>query len=148
MKVKFWNKLESFVRREEQLWPDCGRPSNSFLPPHAVRGGKATQTHSFLGLGLNSSQLLALHKTSSFRHGGRQPQVHKRKPQAERGLDGLGNQQVQLQVQGSQGGSKEISGISGGAGASRRPEFRVAQRKESLERVRGSSKKSRGPKGP
>ena len=26
---KAWNKLESFVGREEQLWPDCGRPSNT-----------------------------------------------------------------------------------------------------------------------
>ena len=24
MKVRFRNKLESFVRCEEQLWPDCG----------------------------------------------------------------------------------------------------------------------------
>ena len=37
MKVRRWNKLESFVGREEHLWPDCERPSNSFLPPHAVR---------------------------------------------------------------------------------------------------------------
>ena len=55
MKVRFRNKLESVVRREEQLWPDGGRPSNTFLPPHAVRGGKATQTYSFWGLGLNSN---------------------------------------------------------------------------------------------
>ena len=47
VKVRFWNKLESFVRCEEQLWPDCGGPSNNFLPPHAVRGGKDTQTYSF-----------------------------------------------------------------------------------------------------
>ena len=45
MKVRFRNKLESFVRCEEQLWPDCGGPSNTFLPPHAVRGGRATQTY-------------------------------------------------------------------------------------------------------
>ena len=57
MKVRFWNKLESFVRCEEQLWPDCGRPSNTFLPPHAVRGGKATQTYSFY-----SSLRLIFHK--------------------------------------------------------------------------------------
>ena len=50
MKARFRNKLESFVRCEEQLWPDCGGPSNTFLPPHAVQGGKATQTYS-LGLG-------------------------------------------------------------------------------------------------
>ena len=37
MKVRFRNKLESFVRCEEQLWPDCGGPSNTFLPPHAVQ---------------------------------------------------------------------------------------------------------------
>ena len=37
------------MRCEEQLWPDCGGPSNTFLPPHAVRGGKATQTYSFQG---------------------------------------------------------------------------------------------------
>ena len=37
MKVRFRNKLESFVRCEEQLWPDCGGPSNTFLPPHASR---------------------------------------------------------------------------------------------------------------
>ena len=66
MKVRFWNKLESFVRREEQLWPDGGRPSNTFLPLHAVRGGKATQTYSFQGLSLNSSQLLTFPKTSSM----------------------------------------------------------------------------------
>ena len=35
MKVRLWNKLESFLRCEEQLWPDCGGPSNTFLPPHA-----------------------------------------------------------------------------------------------------------------
>ena len=47
MKVRFSNKLESFVRCEEQLWLDCGGPSNTFLPPDTVRGGKATQTYSF-----------------------------------------------------------------------------------------------------
>ena len=31
MKVRLWNKLDSFVRREEQLWTDCGRPSSTFL---------------------------------------------------------------------------------------------------------------------
>ena len=37
MKVRFRNKLESFVRCEKQHWPDCGGPSNTFLPPHAVQ---------------------------------------------------------------------------------------------------------------
>ena len=32
MKFRLWNKLETFVRREEQLWPDCGRPSSTFPP--------------------------------------------------------------------------------------------------------------------
>ena len=41
---------------EEQPWPDSGGPSNIFIPPHAVSGGKTTQTYSFEGLGLNSSQ--------------------------------------------------------------------------------------------
>ena len=55
MKVTFRNKLESFVRCEEQLWPDCGGPSTTFLPPHAFQGGKATQTYFFL-LAENSVQ--------------------------------------------------------------------------------------------
>ena len=29
------------MRCEKQHWPDCGGPSNTFLPPHAVQGGKA-----------------------------------------------------------------------------------------------------------
>ena len=33
MKVRFRNKLESFVRCEKQHWPDCGGPFNTFLPP-------------------------------------------------------------------------------------------------------------------
>ena len=47
VKVRFRNKLESFVRCEEQLWPDCGGPSDTFLPPHTVQSGKATQTYFF-----------------------------------------------------------------------------------------------------
>ena len=50
------DQLESSVRREEQVWPDCGGPSNTFLLPHAVPGGKATQTYSLYNLGLDSSQ--------------------------------------------------------------------------------------------
>ena len=30
-------RLESFVRCEEQLWPECGGPSNTFLPPRPRR---------------------------------------------------------------------------------------------------------------
>ena len=66
MKVRFRNKLESFVRCEAQLWPDCGGPSNTFLPPHAVQGGKATQTYSFQGLGLNSDNSPLLENLFSF----------------------------------------------------------------------------------
>ena len=55
-------RLESLVRCEEQLWPDCGRPSDTILPPHAVQGGKATLTCSFEGLGLNSGQSLTSNK--------------------------------------------------------------------------------------
>ena len=47
---------EQARKLREVLWPDCGGPSNTFLPPHAVRGGKATQTYSFWGVGLNSRQ--------------------------------------------------------------------------------------------
>ena len=66
VKVRFRNKLESFVRCEAQLWPDCGGPSNTFLPPHDVQGGKATQTYSFWGVGLNSdnSPLLTTYSDS------------------------------------------------------------------------------------
>ena len=75
MKVRFRNKLESFVRCEEQLWPDCGGPSNTFLPPHAVQGGKASQTSSFQGLGLNSvnSPLLKTYSVLEARGGARHP---------------------------------------------------------------------------
>ena len=54
------------MRCEEQLWPDCGGPSDTFLPPHAVPGGKATQTYSFQGLGLNSRQQSTSENLFSF----------------------------------------------------------------------------------
>ena len=102
MKVRCWNKLESFVSFEEQLWPDCGRPSNIFLPRHTVRGGKATQTYSFLGLGLNSSQPLTFQK---FLHSvtvvASLVQVH--------GPGQPAKARVQGRVQGVQGGLK-VSG--------------------------------------
>ena len=51
MKVRFRNKLESFVRCEEQLWPDCGGPSNTFLPRQ-----QSTSKHlfSFMMFGVGS----------------------------------------------------------------------------------------------
>ena len=51
-------KLGSLVRCEEQLWPDCGGPSNTFLPPHAVQDT----------LGLNSSQLPASNTSVTDNH--------------------------------------------------------------------------------
>ena len=33
MKVRLWNKLESFVRREEQQWSNFGKPSKFFSHP-------------------------------------------------------------------------------------------------------------------
>ena len=56
VKVGMQTRFESFVKCDEQPWPDSGGPSNIFIPPHAVSGGKTTQTPSFQGLGPNSSQ--------------------------------------------------------------------------------------------
>ena len=58
---------DSFVRREEQLWPDSGGPSKIFLPPHAVQGGKATLTCSFQGFGPKTSQLPSHKKLFRYR---------------------------------------------------------------------------------
>ena len=40
MKVRFRNKLESFVRCEKQHWPDCGGPSNTFSHPTPSKAAK------------------------------------------------------------------------------------------------------------
>ena len=64
MKVRFRNKLESFVRCEEQVWRDCGGPSNTFLPPHA-----ALERHPnlfLLAFGLNSDNSPLLKKVIQF----------------------------------------------------------------------------------
>ena len=68
VKVRMQRMLESLFRCGEQFWTHCGRPSKTFLSPHAVQGGKAALIckYSFEGLGLTSGQLLNFQ--SNFRH--------------------------------------------------------------------------------
>ena len=40
VKVRMQKRLESFVRCEEQLWLDCGGPSNSFSHPTPSKAAK------------------------------------------------------------------------------------------------------------
>ena len=47
---------ESLERHKGGHGPIVAGHPNTFLPPHAVSGGKTTQTCSFQRLGLNSSQ--------------------------------------------------------------------------------------------
>ena len=46
VQVGMQTRFESFVKCEEQPWPDSGGPPNMFIPPHAVSGGKTAQTFS------------------------------------------------------------------------------------------------------
>ena len=56
VKVGMQTSFESFVKCTEQLWPECGGPSNTDIP---VSAGKTTPTLRFRprGLGLNLARL-------------------------------------------------------------------------------------------
>ena len=106
MKVGFRNKLESFVRCEEQLWPDCGGPL-TFLPPYAP--------DLFL-LGFRPPKLRQqlLNKLIQERRSGQ------RRGQAGRGANSKGSkrggQGRGLRVRGASQKTKKVKGVRGKKG--------------------------------
>ena len=60
--VGMQTSCESFVKCEEQPWPDCGGPSNTFIPPHAVSGRQNHPNFFLLGFRLQLNSIAYFQK--------------------------------------------------------------------------------------